>query len=306
MSEPVISYHEDGKYKSLYKGHIRELGSEIEWIRSTNNTVLFTLDFDEEVLLKSKDRFRSGDELEPISDEHASIARMYGLERKYEEQLISELRGSHFFKGTAIVAERDEIYDQNRNYRFSVFGSEFETQKLEIVIRKGECNNCSFYAGGKYSISIEISIERSEWVEVHEMISGGKKIELSVEAVDPDFYAEWSPEVNEGRLIKFYNRPLLEPDDLPLPDHMRRQGVMNLEFSLMERRSLKTSDNQTLTRAEPMNLEQMQILIENQSLLNAQLVKVVDAITTAAKGISRAVLFLAGLLALVLLILLIN
>ena len=80
---------------------------------------------------------------------------------------------------------------------------------------------------------------------------------------------------------------------------------MNLEFSLMERRSLKTSDNQTLTRAELMNLEQMQILIENQSLLNAQLVKVVDAITTAAKGISRAV-FLAGLLALVLLILLIK
>ena len=306
MSDPVISYHEDGKYNSLYKGHIREIGSEIEWIRSTFNTVLFTLDFDEEVKLKTKDGYRSDDELEPISEEHASLARMKGIEKKYEEQLISELRGSHFFTGTASVAERDDIYDRNRNYRFSVFGSEFETQKLEINIRKGDSNNCSFYAGGKYAISIEIVIDRSDWDEVHDMISSGRSMWLSVKVVDPDFYAEWSPEVNEGRLIKFYDRPLFEKYQPDLPDHMKRSGVMNLEFSLTERRSLKTSDNQTLTQAEPMNLEQMQILIENQSLLNAQLVKVVDAITTAAKGISRAVLFLAGLLAFVLFILLIK
>lgn len=306
MSDPVISYHEDGKYNSLYKGHIRELGSEIEWIRSKFNTVLFTLDFDTEVKQKRKEGYRSDDELEPISDEHAELAHIKGLEKKYEAQLISELQGSHSFTGTAKVAERDDVFDRNRDYRFSVFGSDFETQKLEIVIREGDSNNCSFYAGGEYGISIEISIERSDWDEVHDMISSGKKMWLSVKIFDPDFYAEWSPEVNDGRLIKFYDRPLFEKDEPPLPDHMRRKGVMNLEFSLMERRSLKTTDYQTLTQAEPMNLEQMQILIENQSLLNAQLVKVVDAITTAAKGISRAVLFLAGVLALVLLILLIN
>ena len=62
MSDPVISYHEDGKYNSLYKGHIRELGSEIEWIRSKFNTVLFTLDFDTEVKQKRKEGYRSDDE----------------------------------------------------------------------------------------------------------------------------------------------------------------------------------------------------------------------------------------------------
>lgn len=306
MSDPVISYHENGKYNSLYKGHVREVGSEIEWIRSTFNTVLFTLDFDEEVKLLTKGGYRSDDELEPISEEHASLARMKGIEKKYEDQLISELQGSHYFNGTASVAERDDIYDRNINYRFSVFGSEFETKKLEIGIRKGDSNNCSFYAGGKYAISIEISIDRSDWDEVHDMISSGKSLWLSVKVVDPDFYAEWSPEVNEGRLIKFYDRPLFEKDEPDLPDHMKRSGVMNLEFSLMERKPLQSSESLDINAPTSENMEQVQLLLEKQQMLNDQLIKLIDTMRAYSKRIAQVLIYAAAAISILIIVLLMN
>lgn len=306
MSKPVISYHEDGKYNSLYKGHIREIGSEIEWIRSTFNSVLFALDFDEEVKLLKKEGCRPDGELEPITDEHASLAHMNGIEKKYQKQLISDLNGSHFFNGIANVAQRDDIYDQNRNYRFSVFGSELETQKLEIVIRKNHSNHCSFFAGGKYGLSIEITIAQSDWDEVHNMVNSGKKIWLSVNITDPDFYAEWSPEVNEGRLIKFYDRPLFEKDQPDLPDHMKRSGIMNLEFSLMERKPLQSCKGSDINTTTSENMEQVDLLLEKQQMLNDQLIKLIDAMSAFSKRIVQVFIYAAVTILFLIIVLLMN
>ena len=306
MSKPVISYHEDGKYNSLYKGHIREIGSEIEWIRSTFNTVLFTLDFDEEVKLLEKEGHRRDGELEPITEEHASLAHMKGLEKRYENQLISKLKSSHFFTGIANVSLSDNIYNRNSNYRFSVFGSEFETQKLEIVIREEDSSNCSFYAGGKYGISIEISIKRSDWANVVNMIHGGETILMSVKVTDPDFYAEWSPEVNEGRLIKFYDRPLFEKDQPDLPDHMKRSGVMNLEFRLMERKPLQSCKGSDINTATSENTEQVDLLLEKQQMLNDQLIKLIDTMSASSKRIVQVLIYAAATISILIMVLLMN
>lgn len=224
-------------------GAIIEADGETEFIRATYCTVIFDLIIENSSIIYSKDLLSGNDEPDVLTEDDREILRFRGLEADapFHLQLRKQLQRREVICATAKVAKFKDLRRSNGYYAFSAFGSEKSFHELTVGIFRKEVSRCSVYhirddweTRSREGFGIDLSLDEAAFDNFVLLLAKEQsQFRLAVTLDDPCFFADWSPAVNEGRLIKYLGDPqvaLENPDDLP--DHFKSKGPMSLRFRL--------------------------------------------------------------------------
>ena len=232
------------------KGAIVEGSEEIEYERTSLDTVYFDLRIEGYCVLFSKeDAYGEADGVDEITKEDIKLARISGDEddMQFDASLKKEVTREEFLYGKAKIQENPSKKFSG-GYSFSLFGSPNQFTEFSLRIDRRDIDRLTVFGHkgiddidvrSEEGFGVEIRLRESRFKELCEYLSKGFcDITLSVSFVGASkFYATWSFMNNEGRTIKYLDSvdDLENPNDLP--EHFTTRHPRSMQFSLwMNRR----------------------------------------------------------------------